>query len=86
MRFVVTLALLASLGCGTLKPVPTPQNATCAEACQHGSALKCDWAEPTKNGATCLEFCRATMDDGPIVLPLDCLASAPSCAVARECR
>ncbi len=86
MRFIVALALLASMGCGHLKPIPTPQNTTCAEACEHGAALKCDWAEPTRNGATCLEFCQATLDGGPITLPLDCLASAASCEAARGCQ
>ncbi len=85
MRYLVLIAVLASLGCGHTKPVPTPQTGTCAEVCEHGSAMGCTWATPTRNGVSCLEVCRNASDDGLLRWDLGCRARAVTCDVEAEC-
>jgi hypothetical protein len=91
MRIVMLLAALA-LGCCAHVPPPPPGPAaatcaehvcTCADVCEHGTRLGCDWAEPTERGATCQTVCRnATDPAGPIVWDLDCRAHSATCDVS----
>lgn len=86
-RLVLVVMALAS--CGEIKPKPTPipnDGSTCADVCQHGDALHCDWAKPTQHGATCLDVCFNANEGGPIRWDLTCRVHAPTCAAVRGCQ
>jgi hypothetical protein len=71
---LITLVLAFS-GCATFPPVTT--TATCETACLHGHNLGCDWATPTKMGASCLDVC----ENASRTVPWDVqqLTSATAC-------
>jgi hypothetical protein len=82
MGWLVAMALLVLIGsiasCATLRPTPTPAEATCAGVCARGAELGCIYATPTPKGATCETVCQnATASGEP--WRLSCLAQATNC-------
>ena len=82
MKTITLLFALAFAGCATAPcPVgssaPCPAQATCETACANGTQLKCDWAAPTKQGASCLEVCQN--DAKTIPWDVATLTTATSC-------
>jgi len=81
MRALIVAVALAAAHCGPPSPpAPTPTNATCADACATLERIGCEEAQPTDEGATCVEVCENAGD-----LPLACLAGADSCVDAEAC-
>jgi hypothetical protein len=71
-------AAMVAMSCATLRPTPTPAEATCAGVCARGVELGCVYATPTPTGATCETVCQnATASGEP--WRLSCLAQATNC-------
>lgn len=67
--------------------VPDPaRQYTCADVCKHGFDLNCPWAQPTPNGATCLDVCNNIQTSGVITWNLACKSTQPSCAAIDACK
>ena len=83
LRLAIVLALVVLLlGCTVeAPPPPTP----CALTCDAWARLGCEEGEPTpERGVTCVDLCVDT--EAYERLPHYCIQTAPSCAIARECR
>lgn len=57
----------------------------CPAACERFESLGCPEAEPTPDGATCVDVCRNAETSGYLTVKPSCIASAESCDEAREC-
>lgn len=68
----------------TPDPVPTPRPpATCTDACANASKLGCPFAQPTKEGDTCVVVC----ENAQVIerWDLGCRAQAASCEAYDAC-
>jgi len=80
------LIIFFLFGCGAVQPTPiVVENATCEQVCKHMTALDCPSAQPTPNGASCVEVCENVQSSGMIEWNLDCRAAAATCESADEC-
>jgi hypothetical protein len=95
MRALLIGILFVGLGCPH-NPTPTPVPptpgamdasgpATCADVCQHESVLGCSGAQPTPNGASCVEVCANVQASGIISWDLVCRANAATCEDIDAC-
>jgi hypothetical protein len=88
MKAVLLAAVLAASRCTPPPPTPVPEplpgEFTCRDACAQFRHLGCEEAEPTPEGATCVEFC-GVAQEGPAPLNLGCIVRANSCDQARRC-
>ena len=67
-------------GAAGAAPAPLPDGpATCLDFCRHGDALSCAWAEPTPDGATCLQVCTNNQKVAIAPWNLDCRVQATVC-------
>jgi hypothetical protein len=70
-------------------PVPPPKPPVGAPsyetACARGRELGCAWSRPTPNGGTCEAVLHNTEDSGIVVVGVECLTMAESCAAADRC-
>lgn len=65
------------------EPVPVVGDA-CERACARGAELGCVFAEPTPEGATCVDVCRDTEATGWTSMHPECVAVASSCEEASR--
>lgn len=83
---LVTLALLA---CSAVPPAPAPYDggdpASCDDACAHLAELGCEEAEPTAEGATCVEVCRNVEGSSIVSLNPSCVVLVESCEAVGDC-
>lgn len=68
------------------EPIAPPIEYTCADLCKHMFDLHCMGAEPTPNGATCLDVCQNLQTSGVVVLDLKCRTKARTCAAIDACK
>lgn len=91
MTTVIVAVLTSCTPRPPVPPQPIPPNSdsgteiTCADVCRHLSGMMCPSAEPTKNGATCVEVCENVQSSGTMTFDMKCLITAPSCKAADEC-
>ena len=79
-------ALMHFCGCATVQtPPPPPVDYwnKCVALCDKGSALGCDWAQPTKDGLPCVTVC-SMVEEGPLKWNLDCIGYT-TCADTESC-
>jgi hypothetical protein len=82
----IAVSLLVAAHCGN-KPPPDGEGdpASCVDACAHLDELGCPEAEPTPEGATCVEVCRNVETSGTITLNPACVVEIDECAQVDEC-
>lgn len=70
------------------EPVPNvPERAACQRMCDHMKELGCPLGQPTPvRKEPCLSWCVRIQSKHEIDLNPDCIATAPSCDRAKECR
>jgi hypothetical protein len=80
------VSLLVAAHCGN-KPGPDGEGdpASCADACAHLDELGCPEAEPTPEGATCVEVCENVETSGTVTLNPACVIEITACAQVDEC-
>lgn len=93
MRWAAAVFLI--VGATTCRSLPPPApdpavdppagEADCGAACARASALGCEAAEPTPEGASCEQVCREVQDSGIVRWDLECRASAQSCEETDRC-
>lgn len=83
----LVFAVVLLLGCGEIKPIPTPPAGpySCETACERGADLGCAYAAPTPAGASCGEVCRNVQSSGFLRWDLECRTLAPSCEAVDNC-
>lgn len=67
------------------EPVDGGREYTCADACQRGYQLGCPFAEPTPDGASCLDVCVISKTSSR-PWNLACRSKITSCQGAYACR
>jgi hypothetical protein len=65
-------------------PEPEPRNG-CGEMCARLAELGCDAANPTPEGATCLDVCRNVVEQTTVRLNFDCIVASRTCSEAGDC-
>lgn len=84
MRIIAAVLFLA-ISCVTVPPPkPLDRPATCADMCERGTELGCQWAKPTPQGKTCLDVCRNVMESGVLTFDLECEARAANCSACEH--
>jgi hypothetical protein len=88
VKFLLLAALLG-ISCVVTPPPPPPPvppgDPTCGTACARLQALSCPEGGNTPAGASCLNVCWDTENNG-LKLPLACLTNAASCDAAESCQ
>jgi hypothetical protein len=86
----ILLAFVLALACSNPTPKPDPPvppaPATCADVCQHMSALGCPSGLPTPRGIPCTTVCENVQTSGNMTWNLDCRAHALTCDAADACQ
>ena len=85
MKTLLLAFVFAVLGCQSCATSPTPApngdggtvTSSCASACAKGTKLKCVWANPTPEGATCVQVC--TNAAATVPWNVSALTAATSC-------
>jgi len=68
-------------GAGGAPPVADP----CERACGRLADLGCPEAEPTEDGASCVEVCRNVQDSGAVSLDPECVTQLARCEDVDGC-
>lgn len=90
LRAILLTLLLVACQTGP-KPnpnYPQPEGdgaASCPAACKRGEELKCIAAQPSPNGKTCLEVCKASTPPALSGWRPSCQAKAETCIHFDEC-
>ncbi len=85
MKPLLLVALLLCAACPPTPPVPTPGEATCADVCHHYQVLGCAIAQPTSEGASCVDVCKVVQESNVISWNLQCRAHAETCEAVERC-
>jgi len=101
MKLVLAVLVFVSvmIACGACRqapgtpPVPADGGAggappvvdTCERACGHLAELGCPEAEPTGDGASCVEVCRNVEDSGAVSLDPECVTQLARCEDVDGC-
>jgi hypothetical protein len=67
------------------EPPPAPGAVPCPVACARLAELGCPEADPTPDGASCVDVCQNVEDSGVLRYPTGCVAAATTCAEAQRC-
>ena len=85
----IVLALCASCCAPAYDPGPSPVDAgtldDCERACARLAELGCPEAEPTPEGATCVDVCWNAESSGVVTLDPVCVAAINSCDELGAC-
>lgn len=85
----VALLVLVLTACGPRHPpgwVGVDAAVSCDAACAHLAAMGCDDGKPTPAGVPCVTVCQHGKDIGYLPPPTTCIAHAPDCETASNCR
>lgn len=85
LAIVGALALALGAHCGN-NPGPNEGDPeSCADACARLAELECPEAEPTPEGASCVEVCENVEGSGTVTLNPACVIGITACAQVDAC-